>query len=197
MLQSIFISISVLLLISCSQAPKNWGLDSSWTPVSYSNYKKLIKKKTQTEHEYSKLTNIHVIKATHLTPQILTEQLKQKAQHQLWSLSQAEIEKQKLDDRLKNKTEFFLSVFSSIKKLKKMDLKENEWTARLRVEGKSYTGELKKVSDSSPHLKRTYPQTDAWSENYILSFPISSNLIKTAKIELILSQPQGASSFSF
>ncbi len=196
----VFIILSSFFIFSCSHSSHtalNSDLDSAWKPQSYSDYKELIHNNTKRQHEYFELENIHIIQSTRLTPEIQMEQLKQNAHHQMWTREEAQTQKAQLESELNSKTVFFISVFSDIKKLKHVELKENAWAARLQISGQSYNGTFKRIPQKDPHLKRQYPHANPWSKAYLLSFPISSQNLINEKIKLILSHPQGSSSFQY
>ena len=193
-----FLSLSLCLyLAGCTSLTVNEQLDASWTPLSTNQYRSLVQNNTKNHKAYRGIDLAYDISVTALTPELQSQELKQKAVYEYWSAEQAEAELEKSNSKLFSVSRFFLSFYTPNKPLPKLHIRGDGWVAKLLIGNQVYEGTINQAPLANQTYSRIYPVHGKWSQAYFVSFNLDPNLVFKSNYTLIISGPTASARFNF
>ena len=184
------------LLTSCTNIPINTQLDPSWKLPKILSYKRLVRSQTVQKRQYDGFQNQLDVQITKMNQNILTQQLKIRANYLQWDPQEANDEREELLNSIVHKSFFFLSSFVPHRDLNELQTKDLGWSFTLHIDNQKYKGSLKPYN--KPHkAKLFYPHHDIWSKSYTLSFDIPTSSTEGTPQKIILTSPYGNAIFHF
>lgn len=175
----------------------NQHLDSSWTPPTFKEYYKAIRKQTQRHQKYNGFYNQYDLSISYLTENILVKQLKLEAHQSQWPVERANKQLQSLNESLEHESKFFVSVFTPNQSDNKLDMKSTGWVAILYFDGERFDGHFKATSKHPHSLKLYYPDHNIWSKGFILTFPVPTKELMGKSFQIKFSNPYGETVFKY
>ena len=190
--------LCLLLFMGCNHHPVNPKLSNEWQPLSTSKRNRLIKKLTKNFQHYNGLDLLFDINITFLNDQILQDNLRKKSQYLMWNPVQAQDEQSTLDLNKASKSYFFLTMYSSNRKLNQLNLKAADWTASLILSDDSiHHGRIKLNENINHHNAVFFPHVESWDKNYMVIFDVSTPRLSTENFTFDITSPQGSTRFKF
>lgn len=191
-------SALLLLLSACHSQPLNPRLTEEWTPLTKSKRYRLVRQNTKNYQQYRGLDLLFDINVTYLNSLILDDNLKKRSQFMMWSSQQAQDEASKLKIDKLNKSYFFITVYSSNKKLNKLNLKASDWTATIILnDGSVFNGSIKLHQNLADHNSVFYPHVESWDKNYMITFDVGTTKLAQEKFTFDITSPRGSARFNF
>ena len=160
------------------------------------DYKKAVRSKTIQKRQYDGFQNQLDIQITKLNQNILTQQLRIRANYFQWNPQEANPAREKLLEEMAHKSFFFISSFIPHKDLQDLQTKDLGWSISLHFENQKYKGSLKPYNKTHK-AKLFYPHHDIWSRGYILIFDVPTSSTEGISQKIILTSPYGNAIFHF
>ncbi|MGZ3818786.1 MAG: hypothetical protein ACXVCA_19290, partial [Bdellovibrio sp.] len=95
-----------------------------------------------------------------------------------WDEKKLAEEKGKVENRLNNETEIFLSFFTPNRKDDNLSKPNSIWKIFLDVNGKRYEGKATKIKLSLSEIESLYPYHNRFYTPYSVTFPVSVRSIE-------------------
>lgn len=194
MMKTVGFLFLALNLISCASTTTNRaGLNI----MSESAYESVIDKWSDNIENYNGLSNTMSIKATLLNNEAATAQLDQNARLFQWDQITFDNEKKKLETRLGQQTEVFVSFYSPERKWDDLYKSKTLWKIFLDVDGMRFEGKATKIKLLPREIQGLYHYHTSFATPYTVSFPVPASTLDGKTVRLIFTGSVGSATLNF
>lgn len=194
MIRRLLASWLALTAVACATEQKSsTGLEL----MSAAEYERVIERNTRHTQKYSGLYNVMDVTATLVNSEVARAQLDQSARQSQWDAARFQLEKNKSDDTLKQKTQVFLSFYTPERKNDDLHKTATTWKVYLQSPERRWEGTATKLKDSLAELQGLYGYHNRFATAYMLSFPVAIKDIEGQPLTLKITGPVGSGDLSF
>ncbi|MFZ4402521.1 MAG: hypothetical protein ACOYOK_00325 [Pseudobdellovibrionaceae bacterium] len=180
-------------LLACAGPQVNSGLPI----ITESDYQSVIEKNTQRSQKYSGLANTLDVQATILNSTVSAGQSDQYARIYQWNAQQWNEDKIKSEQKLAQKSEFFVSFYTPERKHNDLHKNKTLWKIFLDTGSQRYEGKATKVKLLTEEVRRFYPYYTKFTTPYLIEFPVSMKSIEGKDLKLTITGTVGSAQLLF
>lgn len=198
-MKKLFLLIPLILVWSflISSCASNEVSSTGLKIISENEYHKTVDNWTSQSEKYSGLYNIINMTATLLNTEMQSAALDQNARLYQWDEAKYLAEKGKVEDSMRNQTEFFVSFFTPEKKTDTLSRSGSQWKIFLDSEGRRFEGKAVKVKLETVEIQSFYHYHTRFATPYRMTFPVPIKTIEGKPMKLTVTSPSGSASLDY
>lgn len=165
--------------------------------MSDRDYRRLIKRMTQSVNRYNGLYQTFEADATLMTHEMQTALLERRGYFLRWDTRQAQEEREKSLQQMANETHVVLRFFSPELEYDDLEQTNSVWKTYLESNGIRYEGQARKLREKSAELLTLFPNHNRFSTMYQVTFKVPTSAVESAGAQVTLTSTLGTAEFKF
>lgn len=165
--------------------------------MSERNYRRLIKRMTQSVDRYNGLYQTFQADATLMTHEMQAALLERRGYFLRWDARHAQEEREKSLQQMANETYIVLRFFSPESEYDDLEQSNSVWKTYLESNGIRYEGQARKLREKSAELLTLFPNHNRFSTMYKVTFKVPTSAVESAGAQVILTSTLGTADFKF
>ena len=163
--------------------------------VTEDRYIPIYKRYTQTVKEYSGFHNTYEARMTFQHSQLNTMRLRRKGHYLRWSLDRFQKEREKLFQEMSTEARGFLLFYTPEIEYDDLNKPNTIWKVYLEFDGQRYEGKAVKAKEKRIELQAQFPDIDAFSSSYFVTFPLPTSVVEDQAFTIILTSSVGTAKY--
>lgn len=189
-------NLFILFLFLSACASNKIVPDQTAANVS-SGYMSVVEKYSDKARRYSGFYNTLDIEATVINSQVAQAQLTLKKELSQWDETKTNDEKFKIENKLNQETELFLSFFTPERRNNDLLKTTSMWKLFLDVDGKRYEGKVTKLKKELAEVQALYPYHNRFYTPYTVTFPVPMKTIENKAMKFTITSAVGSATLNF